>query len=496
MKYKFQTRPYSHQKAALKKLLSNKYGGALFMAPRTGKTKVAIDFASILAMQNKINKVLIICPARVMDVWVEQIAQHSPLDWSVYVWDRFARSAYRQLPPPTSEGRQIVIVNYEAFGIPGHTTKSGGKSRADGRFKYRAIIRKWMVDGKGLCILDESHKIKSPSGKVSSLIVSLQPTFPYRLILTGTPVTKAKRAADLYMQYNFLDPSVLPKIGLYTHDDVQNYVATWLKKSGYQMYLKPREKNLERLRKLVHQDAFAIKREECFDLPEREDIIIPTPLSRKTQKIYQEFMAEMIAEFKYKGQHKLMIAPLTLTQRLRLAQLTGGVAVTESGEKLRISSEKLIKLKELLTDECLDKEQKVVVAARFVSDLDEIARLGQRLKLPVYSLRGGISRAAGTKAIQSFKQSDDPCIFLMQPASGSLGIDLSTSSTMVWYSYVESYVDYTQACDRIALSENSTTFYHFIAPHTIDELIREALDNDTDVATYMAENPERLLTFK
>ena len=55
-------------------------------------------------------------------------------------------------------------------------------------------------------MLDESHKIKSPSGKASNLLVSMHSDFKYRLILTGTPLTKAKRPFDIYMQWKFLNP--------------------------------------------------------------------------------------------------------------------------------------------------------------------------------------------------------------------------------------------------------------------------------------------------
>src|SRR3546814_10797975 len=46
--YRFKTRPYAHQKEALRQLISNGYGGALLMEPRTGKTKTTIDYMSML----------------------------------------------------------------------------------------------------------------------------------------------------------------------------------------------------------------------------------------------------------------------------------------------------------------------------------------------------------------------------------------------------------------------------------------------------------------
>src|SRR5688572_21975106 len=79
LKYKWKTRPFHHQVAAIKTLLNNGYGGALLMEPRTGKTKVAIDWISILHLAGKVNRVLIFCPVSVMGVWEEQLAMHCPV---------------------------------------------------------------------------------------------------------------------------------------------------------------------------------------------------------------------------------------------------------------------------------------------------------------------------------------------------------------------------------------------------------------------------------
>src|SRR3546814_20253184 len=67
------------------------------------------------------------------------------------------------------------------------------------------------------------------------------------------------------------------------------------------------------------------------------------------------------------------------------------------------------------------------------------------------------------EAIREFRQWDDAGIMVVQPQAASLGIDLSTSSKMIWYGLIPSYVDYTQCCDRIALSRNSTKFVYLLA---------------------------------
>lgn len=97
MKYRFKRRPYRHQVAALKKLLSTGWGGALLMDPRTGKTQVAIDFASVLHQKGEVNRVLILAPLGVMGVWEDEIEAVCPFPHRTLVWDKDARKE-RELP--------------------------------------------------------------------------------------------------------------------------------------------------------------------------------------------------------------------------------------------------------------------------------------------------------------------------------------------------------------------------------------------------------------
>lgn len=185
MRYKFKTKPYDHQKEALKKCIVQK-NVALLMEPRTGKTKVAIDYLSILATAGKIDRAVIVAPARVLDVWIEQFHEHCPLRYHVILWDKDARKQPLQ-PVRSVHQLTVLLVNYEAFGTPGKKLRSGRRSKTTGRFANRAAIIKWLEGQPAAGVLDESHKVKSPSGRTSTMVVSMRPLFDYRLILTGTP---------------------------------------------------------------------------------------------------------------------------------------------------------------------------------------------------------------------------------------------------------------------------------------------------------------------
>lgn len=500
MRYEWKRKPYAHQVKGVRKLLSTGRGGALLMEPRTGKTKTTIDYLSFLARADKIDRAVIIAPARVLDVWVDELHANCPVKYHVHIWDADARAS--KAIPPVREGRydlNILLVNYEAFSVPGKKTKSGKESKASGRFKNRALIRKWLDRHTAACVLDESHKIKSASGKAATMIVSMQPMFQYRVILTGTPVTKAKRIFDIYMQWLFLNPDRFSDVP--TVSDFKNRYGQWTNANGFPQFL--RAANLPELRKRIHADAFEVKREDCYDLPPSTTRLQRVILDTHTATVYDELAEEYVAILEHDDEEVEVDAPIELVLAMRLSQVTSGFArtsavVNEEGEvekpavTIPLGTSKLDALRTIL-EEHIENDEPVVVCARWKYDLDSIERLCETLFIPHYSIRGGLSRNRVSDNIRQFSKSAGVAVAIMQPDAGALGIDLSRASHMVWYSLPLSWVNYSQSCDRIALSDKPTTYTYLLVPRTVDRLIYDMLQTDGDVAKTIARNPRKVL---
>ena len=497
LRYKFKTKPYAHQRSAVERILRQNGVGALFMEPRTGKTKTTIDILSCMNQLGWIDRAIIVVPNRIMGTWVQEFHNHCPRLVHITVWDAKAR----QTPPPPVSGTyqlHIVLVNFQAFSTPGKKTKSGHESKASGRWRNRNLLLKWANErNKTAMIVDESHGLKGVSGRASTMIANMGPLFPYRMILTGTPITKAKRAYDIYMQWQFLNPERFKEF-----DTVAKFKAHYGKwvdieipdkrgKPGatrkFPKYVGPR--NFEELQRRVRKDAVVVRREDCFDLPPREDLVRYVEL-KASRKIYDQMAKEMVALLE---DGAISEASIQLVQQLRLTQITSGFVVTDEGETRRIGFEKADVLEEILTDE-FDKAQKVVVAARWKPDLDLIEDIAKAIGFKVWSIRGGVKRVDSDAAIIAFREEDDPCVMVVQPAAAGYGIDLSSAAHMVWYSHTPSWVDFTQCCDRIALSRNSTTFTHLVARHSADEVLMQTLATDGDVGRAILRNPNVLIS--
>lgn len=500
-KYRWKTRPYVHQVEAVKKLLSNGFGGALLMSPRTGKTKTLIDYASILHQAGKVNRVLIFCPVSVIGVWEREIKTHCPFPARITVWDRKARKKAQKnnkpgLPRMGDDVLDFVILNYDALSTPGAVVKEdewGGKIRSKsrgGRYTAKRALMRWQPQ---LIALDESHRIKSPSAKKSTMMHSLGKVADYRVIMTGTVVTKKKRIFDVYSQWKFLNPIRFSMHGNpLTFSEFKNYFGVWRQRDGWSQWITNQHEDT--LHKLMHKDAYAIDRSECFDLPARTHQIIPVQLDRSA-KYYDEMAREMVTKI-HTGE--ITEASIKLVQTLRLRQITSGIVKTEpskeypEGRLVRLGHEKLEIMRELLTD-LFEADEKVVVGAHFVGDLLAIQKMCQELKVRSFLLRGGVPRLQRDADIEAFRKADGPACFIAQPQAGSLGIDLSTASICIWFSLTPSYVDFTQFEDRIALADRPTTYMYLLAEGTVDELLYETLQDDGDVAQAIMKSPERLL---
>lgn len=505
-KYRWKTTPYRHQVAAVKEALPKLYetgGFALLMEPRTGKSKTAIDLAGILHQRGDVNRVLIICPINVMDVWVREIRHHFPFSCRITMWDKNGRKAL-SLPHWSSGIVDFVIVNYDAFSAPGKIVDKDeygavrrSKSKG-GRYDMKKAFQDWAPH---LMILDESHRIKTPSSKKTTAIWSVawdgnnEPRVPFRLLLTGTVLTKKKRVFDIYSQWKFLDRNS-PLVKDKTLGDFKTEFQVWTKRNGYPQWLRNRPAAERRLRTMLHDQSFAITREECYDLPARLDpVLIPVELE-ESAKYYDQMAAEMVAQLE--GE-EFSWAKIPLVQRLRLAQITSGITKTEpteqypEGRLVRVGREKLRMLEDLLYDQ-FEAEEKIVIGAQFRGDIAAIEELcAKKLKVPVFSIHGSVSRDERTSGIDQFAKVQGAAAMICQPAAASEGIDLRSAATMVWFSLTDSWVHYQQFEDRIALADRATRYIYLLARGTIDEVKYESLQEDGDVARRITESPNILL---
>lgn len=531
--YKYKTKPYAHQVKALKKLHSTGWGGALLMEPRTGKTKVLIDYASTMHLAGHVNRVLVFCPAGVMGVWEEEIPKHCPVPHRITVWDKDARKEV-ELPRFGKDILDFVITNYDAASTPGsfrRDRKTGEiawfvqrksptgriqniqvkpdfeawpndprglppdamrlrSKSVGGKYAFRKKIEAWQPQ---LVALDESHRIKTPSAAKSRMMHLLGPKVPYRVIMTGTVVTKKKRIWDVYSQWLFLNPKrfVDGSGEPMTLQEFKDEFSVITRRRGYPQWL--RNKNEGTLHDLIHMDAFSVLREDCFDLPPLTSQIIPVHLEESAEA-YDQMAEDMVARIKT---GEITEASIALVQGLRLRQLSNGVARTMAtperpkGRLVAIGSEKLHTLEDRLED-LMEAGEHVIVGATFRPDIQRIQKMCDRHKWKNFVVYGGVKMSERTRMVKEFNDHEDGAVFIGNPAAASEGIDLRSAAIMIWYSLPQSWVHYRQFMDRNALHPGPR-FVEYLLASGADHLVYETMLEDGDVGKMMITSPERLL---
>jgi hypothetical protein len=552
--YRFKTTPYKHQVKALKKLIKNKWGGALLMEPRTGKTKVLIDYASILHLRGHVNRVMVFAPAGVLGVWEEEIPVHCPVPHRITIWDKDARKE-TDLPKFGKDILDFVIVNYDAASTPGSfrrdpkTGKVGwfkqyGKGkrykaqpdrferdedgtliyykydkqsrlvrasasdpeaqpridptvqrirdRKGGRFEFQNKVFGWDPQ---LVALDESHRIKSPSARKSAFMHRLGKRVPYRVIMTGTVVTKRKRIYDVYSQWLFLNPKRFrDETGEpYTFAEFKEAFSVITKRNGYPQWL--RNKNETELHRLIHKDAFSVLREDCFDLPALTPQIIPVHLDEdESGPVYDQMAEDMVARIET---GEITEASIALVQALRLRQLSEGLAKTmaspdhPNGALRVVGSEKLRVLEDRLED-LMEAGEHVIIGASFRGGIQRIAQLCESRKWKYFVVMGGVDRRARQRMRIEFENCPEGAIFIGNPAAASEGIDLRSAAILIWYSLPTSWVHYQQYMDRNALHPGPR-FVEYLLASGADRLVYDTLMEDGDMGKKMITSPRRLL---
>jgi SNF2 family DNA or RNA helicase len=517
LRYSFRTQPYAHQRKALAKLVKLNGQGGLWMPMRTGKTKVAVDWAGIAYHNHDLRRVLIVCPISVIDVWRDEIAKHSPVPSEAVILRRTAMQnadAMRIMSLPensveAAEGtihQQItfVIVNYEMVwrGVAETTSRGTWK-----KTPLDEVIARWKPD---LVVADEAHRLKAHTSQQSKALARLGKAAPMRLALTGTPITKWP--LDAYGIFRFIDPAVFPtKWRCWKKDEHGRRHEHTAECEGfadrYAEWAPARfDPRVEEVRRYINQEelvskirdhSYSIRLEDAFpDLPARippQDIKVA--LSPKARKVYNDMASEMIAEIEDPhGNLRTATADIILTKLVRLSQITSGFVKDEAGVEVDIDDSKLRACLDLI-DTIISNGEKVVVFVRFVHDYTRLMVSLVNKGIPHRMLTGQTPELLRKFNIESFQTDPDVPVFIAQIQSGSVGIDLSAARLCIFYSLSYDWAQYAQACDRILNPRKPRPLgiYRLLCPNTVDMVQRRVLDERGSLAEAIIHSPRSLV---
>jgi SNF2 family DNA or RNA helicase len=432
----------------------------------TGKTKVLIDNLAMLYDRGKVDGALIIAPKGVVGTWyTNELPTHLPdhIENVTVLWQaNITKTQQEKLDTLFEIGTalHILIMNVEAF------STEKGKKFAD----------KFLRSHRTMMAIDESTTIKNPKAGRTKNILNLARDAKYRRIMTGSPVTK--NPLDLFTQCYFLDPFHLEHESYYSFRTRYAIMKT-ANISGRQIQLVSGFKNLGELSDKLKSFAYRVLKEDCLDLPDKIFIKRQIQLTPDQRRLYDQMKKQALAIL----EGKVSSTKNSLTQLMRLQQITCGHFTDDTGSVQPIENNRVNELMDVLED----VEGKAIIWAHYQYDINKIikavvAKYGPGSVVDYYGLTPKEERQDNITRFQG----DPKCrFFIGTPATGGYGITLTAANTVIYYSNGYDLEKRLQSEDRAHRmgQKKPVTYVDINAEDTVDEKIVKALRKKIDIAS-------------
>lgn len=481
----------------------------------THNTATVIDYASLLALQERRARVLVVAPLAAVDQWALQTPK-----WAgpqVDVWAEALGGTTRQklealraraggaVKAPEGgcgpggayrgvalHGQRSIAVSARRNGlkVPEEEARRGGPGLFDADERPLLMIEAMNLDilsqrrpagsrttadlvldavrrfAPHLMVVDESHLIKGVSSNASRLAARIGRWVPRRIILTGTVMPKSP--LDVFAQWRFLDPKAFGRDGrdaTYT-----GFRSEYTVRGGFMGYEVRGYRNLDRLREIMGRRAEVALKEEALDLPAATDVVVPVRLSKAEERAYGDMKKRLQATL-LSGRRSTAMS--RLAQMMRLRQITAGFLPDDDGCVEEIGDSKARTIASIVND-TLSGESRVVVFAVFRREIEVIRQAVARADSVVLTITGDTDPEDRLAMRRRFG-SDDPqrIVLVAQIQTLSLAVnELVTAANAVFASLSTKRDEWVQARDRLNRvgQVRPCTFWYALVPGTVDEV--------------------------
>lgn len=357
---------FDHQAEARRKFYDNDFC-CLFFEMGCGKTITALSIIKDKYLKGLINRVLVVAPNDVHRQWYNDLVNPNQevgtvFEDPIHVQCVGGRGGAKSFVEPPDDMLAIATVNIDTMSTA----------------KWTRVVE-WTLQDKSMIVIDEATSIKNKDSLRSQRmiygfnhvatqrkqIVSSIPCYPYRMILTGTPVTNG--AIDIWAMMEFVKPNffgrnyysfrnrysmlcdlkvsgdgrtiktqITPKIWQAVKDcdsyETANYTFgvssdTYLTIKAQDKYMGP-YKHIEEIRESLSPVSVFAKLVDCVDMPATHYIMRDVGMNPTQEKVYNEMKQNLLSSYETKdGIAIVSHAKNTLVSTLRLQQISSGFIV-------------------------------------------------------------------------------------------------------------------------------------------------------------------------
>jgi SNF2 family DNA or RNA helicase len=448
-KYTGKYKPFDHQRVCTEFLVVNKRGFNL-SDPGTGKTAAALWAAEYLRLKGKVRRVLIGCPLSVMSVWEDEAFNVLP-HWS---FCKLTGTKQRRLDL-LGKGSDICVINHD-----GLTT----------------IHKELTAANFDLIILDEASAYKNAQTRRYRLFRELAKKTAYMWLLTGTPITKAP--TDAYGLIKLTNPASFPGGFVLFKEMTMTKVGNfkWIPKIDSKEFV---------YRHM--QPAVRFKKKDCIDLPPVMYVNRTCDMTTEQNKAFSLMKKQMVME---QSTGEKITAANAAVRLLKLMQICCGVVKDNQGEHYILdASTRLNTLQEVIEE----SGGKAIIFIPFIGVMDAVEKFLKSKGWSTGLVNGSVSEKARSKIFDDFQRGDLE-LLIAHPRTAAHGLNLTASSTIIWYGPIFSSEQYIQANARIdrAGQKNKMTVYHIISS-PIEAAIYRALWGQVQMSNTILEQYEGMM---
>ena len=427
---------YPFQEQTVKKslkFLSERSTHSCYVASEMGLGKSITSLVTANSMG--VARTLIICPAIMRLVWEAEI----------FKWCRFnVQSVPRICTILTSS--DVLSAHSASWVICSYSLAS--------QKNVLAVLAKEPYD---LLILDEAHAIKNKSAsRTRAVIADLWPKCTYRLLLSGTPMTR--NVVDCWVPFHNILPEKFPTF----HEFVERYSYSRVTKWAIDYY---GLKNAEELSGIIRENFYIrYKKEEVLtELPPKvwQKITLPDSYSikvsaRQAKELYEQSKS-ILDDI---TRDRVAYVPPTMAEHRRLQGSAKVPAVVE------------------FVSDLLDQGVPTVIFAHHKAVVSALME-GLKFHMPV-CITGETSATDRASAVEAF-QAGTTNLFIGNFVAAGVGITLTRGCTVVLAELDWTPATINQAVDRLhrITQKNQVTVYYFIVRDSIDSTIEEIVINRT-----------------
>ena len=379
-----------------------------------GKTFVGSE--KMIRLGSKVN--LVVCQKSKVKDWVDHFEQHyNPIVYETFnLTSKSKFDDFMQKDAPMNY--TIGVINYDLLW------------RRPELLKLKDFT----------LMLDESSLIQNYSAKRTKFVLKMKPANV--ILLSGTPT--GGRYERLWTQMHLLGWPISRKLYEQTYV-IWDYLDVPF--SSYSIPVVRGYKNVARLkRKMREYGCVFMKTDECFDLPDQQDVMIRVDASSD----YRKFMKNRYLQM---SDGTELVGDTSLTARLYARQLCG-----------QYSKSKLSAVQDLIES----TDDRLIIFYNFTAEMEMLRKIcGGR---PVSIVNGA------TKDLTAYREHSDS-ITLIQYQAGAHGLNLQKCRRIIYYTLPESSELFEQSRKRIhRIGQEQKCFYYIpVCRGSVEEKILQAL---------------------